>query len=44
LPPGATPVAGGWQQQTTVQLALEGNDTIYGTRGMHLRAFIVTGP
>ena len=41
---GATLVSAGWQQQTTVQLALEGNDTVYGTRSMHLHAFPVTGP
>lgn len=41
---GATVVSAGWQQQTTVQLALEGNDTVYGTRSMHLHVFPLTGP
>jgi len=41
---GATVVNGGWQQQTTVRLALEGSDTLYGTRSIHLHAFPLTGP
>lgn len=41
---GSVMVGGGWQQQTVVQLVLEGNDTVYGTRAMHLHAFPLTGP
>lgn len=41
---GATTVGAGWQQQTTVRLALEGDETVWSARAMHLHAFPLTGP
>jgi hypothetical protein len=41
---GSTTVGAGWQQQTTVRLALEGDETVWSARSMHLHAFPLTGP